>query len=94
MKDKKDKIPKIKLWLLIRGFTKKAFKRLVVRGADTIAEEVFKDFAKTYEEMHGEAPTGKMYDAMNLSQKKFVNFVSSHSAKEIVIEAKEYFIRG
>lgn len=94
IKRDKNNVPKIRLWLLIKGFTKKAFKRLVVRGADTIAEEIFKDFAKMYEEMHGEQPTQKMYDTMNACQKDFVEFVKSHKAKEILIEAKEYFVRG
>jgi len=86
--------PKIKLWLLIRGFTKKAFKRLVVRGADAIAEEIFKDLANQYEDLHGERPPAKMTEAMEVSRVKFVNFVNSHKAKEIVWQAKEYFIKG
>lgn len=94
MNERKNRIPKIKLWLIIRGFTKKAFKRLVVRSADAIAEEVFKDFARVYEEMHHEKPSEKMHEAMRKSRQEFVAFVKNHKAKEIVNEAKEYFIRG
>lgn len=93
-KDENKRLPKIKLWLLIRGFTKRAFKKLVVNGAETIAQEIFKDYAKVYEEMHGEQPTEKMFDSMNKCQSDFVEFVKSHKAKEILIEAKEYFIKG
>jgi len=93
-KKREGKIPKVKLWLLLRGLGKKAFRRLVIKGADTMSEEIFKDFAATYKKMTGKEPTAEMEQAMLQCQHDFVTYVSSHSAKEIVIEAKEYFIRG
>ncbi len=85
----------IKLWLIIKGFTKKAFKRAMVQLMKNVTEEVFKDFKRNYMTINEvDTVPDEIEKTINLTRRNAVQFVENAKAKDIVNEAKEYFVKG
>lgn len=103
------KINKVKVWMIVKGLTKKAFKSLAIHWVGTFTEEMQKkliqelyEMKEEYKKEHGvndkhEVITLHVIDvkkAFDRIKEKAVQDVKNKPAKELVKEVKEFLKQG